>query len=533
MTRARVQLFCWFVLFAAFISSAYAQNFAGVLTMHNDVARTGQNLQETQLTTANVNSSAFGKLFSRPVTGQIYAQPLYVPNVAISGQGTHNVVYVATEHDQVYAFDADGNGSQPLWQDSFIDPAKGITTVPTDQYHCMNLVPEMGITSTPVIDPSSGTIYLAVATEENHKVVQRLHALDLTSGTEKFGGPVVLQATYHGVKFDPRQVQRTGLLLLNGNVYLAFAALCAKFPWHGWVLGYGAQTLSQTAVFNTTPSGSRGGIWQSDGGLASDGSDLYCMAGDGSFDANKGGKNYGMSALKLTSTGKLSVLDYFTPYNEAKLSRQDLDLGSGGVLLLPTQGGQHPNEMIGADKTGAIFVMDRDEMGKFHANSNDVVQQLQGSVYGYHDTPAYWQENLYYAGSRDHLDMYSITNGLLSSKPVSKSSTIFEPPGSTPSVSSNGAQYGIVWALELITPGKPAILHAYDATNVATELYNSTQAGKRDTAGLANKFQVPTIANGKVYVGTRVELDVYGLLGNATANQHPAEPRTAASIALP
>jgi hypothetical protein len=514
MTQTHSCKACCVLFLVALGTHALGQNFAGVLTRQNDMARTGQNLLETQLTTANVNVSSFGKLFSVPVQGQIYAQPLYLPNVPISGQGTHNVVYVATEHDQLYGFDADGNGSQPLWQDSFIDPGNGVTTVPTKQYNCGSLGPEMGITSTPVIDPSSGTIYVVVATEEKKQVVQRLHALDVTSGSEKFGGPVVLQATFQGVTFDPRQVQRSALLLLNGNVYMAFAALCARFPWHGWILGYSAQTLQQTAVFNTTPNGDKGGIWQSGGGLASDGTYLYCMDGDGTFDANSGGSDYGMSALKLPTSGTLTVLDYFTPYNEAGLSKQDLDLGSGGVLLLPKQSGKHPDEMIGADKTGSMFVLDRDNMGKFHSNSNDVVQQLQGAKRGYWSSPAYWQQTVYYSGRGDYLSMYSVSKGLLSSKPVSTAPTR-SASGSTPSASSNGQENGIVWAIEVTSLSKPAILHAYDATNVGDELYNSSQAGSRDTAGLANKFQVPTIANGKVYVGTQVELDVYGLLGAA------------------
>jgi hypothetical protein len=516
MSHTGIPKSLWFLLFVALLSAqALGQNFAGVLTWHNDIGRTGQNLQETQLTPANVNSTSFGKLFSDPVEGQMYAQPLYVPSVAISGQGTHNVVYVATEHDQVYALDAD-SGQQPLWQDSFIDPAHGVTTVPTKQYNCGSLNPEMGITSTPVIDPTTGTLYVVAATEEKNQVVQRLHALDIGSGSEKFGGPVVIQATFQGVTFDPRQVQRTGLLLLNGNIYFGFASLCKPFPWHGWILGYSASTLQQTVVFNDTPGGERGGFWQSGAGLASDGSDIFCMGGDGTFDADTGGNNYAMSALRLSpANGTLSVVDYFTPFNERQLSSKDLDLGSGGVLLLPNQPGKHAQEMIGADKTGAIFVMDRKKMGEFHAKSNKIVQQLQGAKGGYNDTAAYWQENVYYSGDYDYLSMYSLSKGKMSSKPVSQSPTKFNTPGSTPSVSSNGKKNGIIWAIERPSSKDAAVLHAYDATNLADELYNSSQAGGRDTAGTANKFQVPTVANGKVYVGTQVELDVYGPLGGA------------------
>jgi len=490
------------------------QSFAGVLTWHNDNARTGQNQQETILTTANVNSKSFGKLFSDPIQGQGYAQPLYVPGVSIPGQGTHNVVYVATEHDQVYAFDADTVG-QPLWQVSFIDPSKGITTVSTQNSHCLSLKPEVGITATPVIDAVSGTLYVTAETDENGTVVQRLHALDITTGAEKFSGPVVLQASVNGVAFDPTEIQRTGLLLENGNVYLAHAYLCDPHPYHGWVIGYSAQNLQQqTAVFLTTPNGNKGGVWQSGGGLASDGKSIYFMDGDGTFDAQMGGIDYGMSMLRMSATGVgLTVADYFTPFDWAQRSAKDLDLGSGGVLLLPTQNGAHPDEIIGADKSGDIFVVDRRHMGKFHPKTNDVVQQVQGSPSGYWSSPAYWQQNIYYAGSQDYLSMYSITNGLLSTSPISKSANKFKSPGSTPSVSSNGANNGIVWALESHPASTAAVLYAYDATNLSTELYNSNQAAKkRDVPGPGTKFSVPTIANGKVYIATQTELDVYGPL---------------------
>lgn len=499
---------------------AFAQDFAGVLTWHNDMERTGQNLQETHLAPSNVNVKAFGKLYSFPVEGQTYAQPLYLPNVIIPGQGTHNVVYVATEHDQVYAFDADGETLQPLWQDSFI--GGGVTTVPTKPYRCTTLEPEMGITSTPVIDPNSGTIYVVAATEESNQTIQRLHALDVASGAEKFGGPVVLEAAYQGVGFDPRQVQRAALLLVNGTVYMGFAALCSQYAWHGWILGYNAQTLQQTEVFNDTSEGERGGIWQSGAGIASDGKYLFCMSGDGTFDANVGGSNYAMSALKFPASGPLSVLDYFSPHNELNLSNEDMDLGSGGVLLLPKQTGAHPLEMIGADKIGSIFVLDQSNLGKFRSKSNNVVQQLQGASNGYGSTAAYWRGSIYYSGKDDYLSMYSVSDGLLSTTPVSKAPTKFAVLGSTPSISSNKATNGIVWAIQVIDQKEPAVLHAYDAADVSNELYNTKQNASRDTPGLANKDQVPTIANGKVYVATQTELDVYGLLDDGHAKNRAA-----------
>lgn len=493
--------------------AAFSQNFSGVLTWHNDNARTGQNLQETILTTSLVNSKSFGKVFSYSFQGQAYAQPLYVPNVSIPGQGTHNVVYLVTEHDQLYAFDGDGIASQPFWQVSFINPAKGITTVSTKRSSCDSLKPEVGITATPVIDPASGTLYVSVETDEKGTVVQRLHALDIATGAEKFNGPVLIQGSFQGVNFDPTEIQRTGLLLENGNVYLAWASLCDPHPYHGWVVAYNAQNLQQqTAIFNTTPNGDRGGIWQTGGGLASDGKSVYFMTGDGTFDAHTGGADYGMSMLRMSMNGGLTVADYFTPFDWAQRSAKDLDLGSGGVLLLPVQNGPHPDEMIGADKSGDIFVVDRQHMGKFHAKTDDVVQTIHDARIRYMSSAAYWQQNIYYAGVNDHLSMYSITNGLLSTSPVSKSATIFGPPGATPSISANGAINGIVWTLE-VHPGAPGVLHAYDATNLTRELYNSDQAAKaRDNIGPATRFSIPTIANGKVYVATQTELDAFGLL---------------------
>jgi hypothetical protein len=500
------------LLIAVLSHPAFGQSFAGVLTSHNDNARTGQNQQETILTTANVNFKSFGKLFSDPIQGQAYAQPLYVPAVSIPGQGTRNVVYVVTEHDQVYAFDAD-IARHPLWHVSFIHPSRGITTVSTKRSSCSSIRPEVGITATPVIDPASGTLYVTADADENGTVVQRLHALDISTGAEKFNGPVVIQASLNGVVFDPTELQRPGLLLLNGNVYLAYAYLCDPHPYHGWVFGYNAQNLQlQPAVFDTTPNGDKGRIWQSGGGLASDGKSIYFMDGIGTFDAHQGGADYGMSMLRMNiDGGGLTVADYFTPFDWARRSAKDLDLGSGGVLLLPTQSGAHPDEIVGADKSGDIFVVDRNHMGKFHPKNNDVVQQFHNPTGGYWSSPAYWQQNIYYNGSQDYLSMYSITNGLLSTSPVSRSAIRFQH--CTPSVSSNGANNGIVWVLQSHPATSAAVLYAYDATNLSTELYNSKRAAKnRDRPGHGTKFSVPTIANGKVYIATKTDLDTYGLL---------------------
>jgi hypothetical protein len=306
------------------------------------------------------------------------------------------------------------------------------------------------------------------------------------------GGPVVIQATVSGVAFDPLLIQRTGLLLSNGVVYMSHASLCDPQPYHGWVLGYDAHSLQQIAAFVTTPNGDKGGIWQSGAGLAADsGGNIFAMDGDGTFDASAGGSDYGMSMLKLTTAGGLSVADYFTPYNEAKLSRMDRDLGSGGLILLPPQNGKHPNEVVGGDKEGKIFVVDRDDMGKFNPKSDQNVQTLKTNAANYFSSPTYWQHYLYYSGALDYLSMYSITNGMLSSQPISHAPTKFAA-SSTPSVSINSPTSGIIWTIETFGNAKtPAILHAYNATNVSKEIYNSSQAGSRDVAGPANKFAVP------------------------------------------
>jgi len=522
------------------------QGFTGVFTQHNDNARTGQNLNETVLTTANVNSTKFGKIFSYPVDGQVYAQPLYVPNVSIPNHGVHNVLYVATENDTLYAFDADGLAPNILWQVSFINLANGITTINciTTRIVC-NVYPITGITSTPVIDPNSNTIYVLVRTQENNSSVQRLHALDIATGFEKFGGPVVIAAvvsgtgtgTSHGkILFDTlHDNQRTGLLLANGNVYLAWAGQA-----HGWIMAYNAQTLKQVAVVNTTPNGTLGGVWQAGNGPATDSQgNIYFATGDGTFDANTGGVDYGDTLLKMDAN--LNVLDYFTPMDQAcRLLPNDLDLGSGGPLVLPPQAGSFADEIIHAGKGGSpcdlfgstyavpIYLVNRDDMGKYNPAGDQDIETVEGTVHGYWSSPAYWQgptaQYVYYSGttnetgSGDYLKQYSITNGLVSTAPVAQTSNLF-PVGSTPSISANGTSDGIVWTVERkdilsSSPGtKPAVLYAYDATNVATLLYDSAQAKQlRDQPGCANKFITPTIANGKVYVGTQNELDVYGVL---------------------
>ncbi len=531
-----------------------------VLTQHNDNARTGANTNETILTPANVNKTTFGKLFSNAVDGYVYAQPLYYANLTM-GAGTaqagtvHNVFFIATENDSVYAFDADSNGganANPLWQASLIDSAHGAgsgeTPMPNGDVMTTDIVPQIGITGTPVIDPTTNTIYVvAKSTISGTTFFQRLHALDITTGKEKFGGPVALAAQVKGngngsvgdlLKFDPMwENNRPGLLLLNGIVYIGFASHGDNGPWHGWLLAYNAATLQQTSVFCTTPNGQGSGIWQGGAGLAADVPDpvnhpfgrMFVTTGNGTYDATTpyaNGMDFGDDDLRLDLTnGVFTIQDSFTPSNQAYLSSTDEDLGSGGPVLLPDQTGAHPHELVQVGKLGKIYVVDRDSMGGYSTTSENIVQeitgQLQGGIWG---MPAYWNGKIYFWGRNDNLRAFSVTAGKLSAQgtSVGPEENTFSTP--SPAVSSDGATNGIVWALEADTfySSDPAILRAYDATNVATEFYNSSQNSSRDAAPPAVKFTVPTIANGKVYVGGVKKVSVYGLLSGVNTVATPA-----------
>lgn len=501
-----------------------AQN---VVTWHNDNSRTGQNLKETTLTLANVNSTTFGKKFTLPVDGEIFAQPLYVGHVSIAGQGVHNVVYVATENDSVYAFDAAGSSTTPLWQKS-LATGTGVTAVPCGNTGSCEISPVIGISGTPVIDGTSKTLYVVAFTLESGSYVQRLHALDITSGAEKFGGPVVIQASVSGtgagssggtIAFNPQvQNQRSALLSSNGVVYIAWASFGDLNLYHGWVIGYSASTLAQVSVFNDTPNGSQGGIWQGAGGLSADSSgNVFVITGNGTFDANMaGGLDYGDSFLKMTTTTGLVVADYFSPDNELTLDDDDEDLGAGSALILPTQTGTHPHEMTGAGKQGIIYLVNRDNLGQFNSGSNNVVQQITGSASGYNSTPAYFNNAVYYSGEEDYVRRYALTKGMLSKAAISKSPTTLAV-GGTPSISANGTANGIVWVIDSSPKkGTTDAMHAYNAANLSVELYNTQQNATRDGLGSGLRFSVPTVANGNVYVASRNGLTnsllIYGLL---------------------
>jgi hypothetical protein len=514
---------------------AYAEvvptNYAGTFTFHNDNARDGQNTNEIVLTTGNVNYKQFGLVFSQPVDGLVYAQPLYVPAVSIPNQGTHNVVYIVTEHDSIFAFDADSAGSGPLWQTSLINPAAGVTTVPSTNVElapCQSVGPEIGITGTPVIDPNNNTMYLLARTLENSGTtyVQRLHALDITTGAEQPGSPVAISVQVPGngedstngeVAFDPfLENSRVSLLLVNGVVYMGWASLCDRQPYHGWVLGYDENNLEPVEIFNTSPNFAASGVWQGGGGIAADANgDLYLNSANGRFDIPAGGVEWGDTVLKLNPTSGLSVADYFTPFNQYTDDAEDLDLGSGGPLLLPDQPGAITHEVISVGKDGTIYLVNRDNMGHFNPISNSQDVQTQLNVLGeITSTPSYFNNQVYFWAAGDYLKQFTLQQGLLSEGPVSTGTLKSGYPGAVMGASANGTANGIIWALETDKHANlgPAILRAYDAANVTRELYDSTQAGPRDKAGVAVRFSAPTVANGKVYIGTATEMNVYGPL---------------------
>ena len=484
-----------------------------VLTYHNDLARTGQNLSETQLTPATVSSEQFGPLFRLPVDGQIYTQPLYLAGVIVPGKGIHNIIFVATEHDSVYAFDADHELGAPLWKTSFINPAQQVTTASAAEIGCGSITPEIGITGTPVVDPASGTLYVEAMTEEgpNGNYVHRLHALDVATGLDKPGSPVEVQASVPGiaggtniVKFEPwLYKERAGLLLLNGVVYTAWSSHCDSGNYHGWIIGYDAQSLQQVAAFTSTPNWDAGSFWQGGAAPAADAAgNIYAVSANGTFDANRGGSDLGESVLKLSTGAGLAVADYFTPYDAETLADKDLDLGSSGALLLPDEAGSaaHPHLLVTGSKSGSVYVLDRDRMGRFQPDGNgQIVESLQNAVGPVFGIPAYFNHTVYFSAAHDQIKAFAIQDGQLSALPASASAATFAVLGTVPSISANGLRNGVLWTID------PAgELHAYDASDLTRQLYQGY-------AGSYIMFSTPTVANGKVYVGTRDSVAVFGL----------------------
>ena len=516
-----------------------------MLTYHNDNTRQAANTNEVLLTPGNVNSTNFGKLFSYPVDGYVYTQPLIMANVSIPGKGVHNVVFVATEHDTVYAFDADSNAGPDgglLWQTSLGVP--GLSSSGDFGYRYSgggypDIVPEVGVTGTPVIDPATGTLYVDAFTHEGTNYLHRIHALDVTTGNERANSPVVVGGSVPGTgvasvggrqAFSAVQhIQRAALTLANGVLYVAYAGYADTDPYHGWVFGFNATNLASLTnyIFDTTPNATIGtfgtsageaGIWMGGDGLCVDaGNNLYFMTGNGSFSQKTNGGDYGDCFLKLSTSNGLAVADYFTPYNQASLAASDADLGSGGPILLPDSVGSaaHPHLLLGCGKEGTIYLLDRDKnMGGFQTGSDSqIVQSVIGANNGVWSPPAYFNHLVFYQPSQGAMNSFGITNGALSIAPVSQSTLSVGNFNGGPVVSANGNQDAIAWVMNSAAYNNsgPGVLYAFNATNLSQQLYNSSQDPARDNPGGAVKMTTPTVSGGKVYVGTQYQLSVYGL----------------------
>jgi Legume lectin domain/Chitobiase/beta-hexosaminidase C-terminal domain/Fn3 associated len=569
MAKTSIRYLVWLLFSGWFFGGGIASGQNNVTTYHNDIARTGANLNEIYLTPANVNTTLFGRLFSAPVDGYVYAQPLYLADVLL-GSGTiqagtkHNIVFVATEHDSVYAFDADSNGganSSPLWKVTLLDAAHGAragaTPVPNGAVGSGDIVPEIGITGTPVIDPATGTLYLVGKTKEDNTYVQRLHALDVATGLEKFGGPATIAASVEGagngssggvLTFDPLwENNRPGLLLVNGVVYIGYAAHGDNGPWHGWLLAYSAATLRQTGVWCTSPNSLGSGIWMSGAGIAADTpagkpyGRIFTVTGNGALNAGPPYSNsmsYGDSIVRLDLTnGKPTAVDAFTPREQAYLNASDEDQGSGGIVLLPDAvgGGAGKHQLVQLGKSGRVFILQRENLGGYSPSDTTDPEQ-QASTGGLWGSPAYWNGNIYIWGQNDHLKAFRFVEGAIeSSTPVStskESATTYSP---SPAISANGTEDGIVWSLKTdnFASRGEAILFAHDAKNVATLLYSSAQNPSRDSPGSSVKFATPIITNGKVYVGTATQLSVFGLLKGVSEAAPPVISPPSESFTAP
>ena len=506
-----------------------------VATSQFDNARTGATLTETTLTPANVNARSFGKLGTYKVDGAVYAEPLYVPNVPIPGNGTRNVLYVATEHDAVYAFDADKPGDPPLWQVSFLDERKHIETVPARDANCPFISPEIGITSTPVIDMKTGTLYVLARTMISHtaghdEYPHTLHALAITTGVEKFGGPKEITATSRGkgdgrengqIDFNGlRENPRAALTLTNDALYLAWASACDVDPFHGWIMAFDPSTLERKAALNVTPDGSEGGIWQSDTGPAADSDgNVYFAIANGTFDATAAAisgetaSDWGDTLLKVKfDGGKIAIKDSFTPFDQEILSQHDWDLGASGPLLVPDQHNEPKHIVVQPGKNGEVYVINRDKMGGYNKGHDAILQRFSAGQSCY-TAPVYWNSRVYIACQERPITAYTIEKGQLHA--AAATTLNFENPGATPSISANGNAQGILWAVATKTwdgPARPAILYAFDAAKLGAPLYTSEENAPRDRAADATRFVIPLVANGRVYFGTRNAVEVYGLI---------------------
>jgi hypothetical protein len=536
----RVRLLVGLFLWVGALLPALARSQVNVVTYHNDVARTGLNPSETILSPANLNSGSFGFLFSQSVDGMVVGQALYLSNVSIPGLGVHNVVYVTTLHDSVYAFDADSNSggnAAPLWQVNFTNPAAGITTASGTALPCQGVTTykEAGIVSTPVIDPTSGTLYVIAKTSENGTVFHRLHALDITTGQERANSPVAIVATFTTnkgttVKFNSlHAMNRPALLLNNGVIYAAFGSNGCNDNAYGWVIAYDATTFQQVGVFNASPGKGLASIWQSGSGPAADSAgNVYVSTAESDFTANTGGQDYGMSILKLVQgMGTLTLGDYFTPYNQVSLSHADLDVSSCGPVVLPDQAGSIPHLLVTSGKEGTVYLLNRDNMGQYNPSGDtQIVQEFPSAVGAMFSTPVYWNGTVYFAGNAHPIQAFSLSGGLLASPPVAQS--IKMPGAHAPTISANGNVNGILWAIVGTT------LNAFDATTLKM-LYNSNQAGTRDRLPPIAHFVTQAVANGKVYVGTQQNLTVYGLLHqlkSTSGNNQSATVNTTLPVAL-
>ena len=502
-----------------------------VTTYHNDNYRSGANTNETQLTLQNVATQTFGKVAVFPVTGQVYAQPLYVPGVMIGGT-SHNVVFIETEHDQAYAYDV--NSGALLWHTSFLgspDTQIVVTPIQSSDLGCGDMTPEIGISGTPAIDTSTNTIYMVALTKQYNvrtqvtTFSQTLYGLDLVNGQQRVA-PRVISATAPGtgngsvggiLTFDPLyEGQRTGLLLENGVLFVSWASHCDFGNYHGWLMSFNKTSLALEGVFVDTPNGEEGGFWASGSGPAADSAgSIYAPTGNGDFTGDSGGTDFGDSILRLNySGGTFSLMDYFTPWDEQTLDDNDRDVASGGVTLLPDQpGAQYPHLLIQAGKEGTIDLINRDNMGHWNEGNDDqIVQTLPYAIGGLFGSAAFWNNYAYFGGINDNLKAFTYDPNAqqLSTAPTSESPELIYFPGPTPSISSNGTSNGIVWIIE--GDGVYAVLRAYSATNLANELYNSEQNSQRDRPGVPIKFVVPTIADGHVFVGGQDQVAMYGLL---------------------